>query len=335
MTWLAWRQFRTSMASVAGAVAILAVVLLVTRPGLLDVYRSSGLADCTGSCVDQIENFVARTSGTAFELLYAAGLAAVYLTPAVIGLFWGAPMVARELESGTYRLVGSQSITRSRWLGVKLAAGAAVAMAIAGLLSLVVAWWSAPLDRAGGDRLIPQVFGARGAVPIAYAALAFVLGVLIGTVLRRTVAAMALSLVLVAAVQIVMPLFVREHLITPKTYTGAITVESGFQEFLINQDDSISVTPKLDMPGAWVLRNEALTAAGKVFTGPVDRASCGRDGGPRECEQWVAAQNLHQNAVYQPASRFWPLQWIESALILAVTGVLTALCFWWVRRRLS
>ena len=337
MTWLAWRQFRTSMAIVAGAVAVVAVALLVTRPGVMDIYRSTGLDACTTSCSEQAIAFLSRARASAAGPLYWLGFAAVYLIPAIIGIFWGAPMVARELETGTFRLVWSQSTTRSRWLVVKLAAGAVAAMASAGLLSLAVTWWSAPFDRANDNRLIAEVFGARGVVPIAYAALAFVLGALIGTVLRRTVPAMALTLALVGAVQVVMPTMVRPHLIPPETFTGAVTAEQGFNELMMSPDDGyMTVVPKLDIPGAWVLENSALKASGEVFHGPIDAKFCGPDaGGPRSCEKWVASQNLHQNAVYQPASRFWPLQWIESGLILVVTGLLTALCFWWVRRRLT
>ncbi|MEV6494241.1 ABC transporter permease subunit, partial [Actinoplanes sp. NPDC051633] len=237
MTWLAWRQSRTSMAIVAGAVAVAALALVVTRPGLIDIYRATGLDDCGTSCVDQASSFLIRARAGAAGPLYWTGFAAVYLIPAVIGIFWGAPMVARELESGTFRLVWSQSTTRSRWLAVKLAGGAAAAMAAAGLLSLAVTWWSAPFDRAYDNRLVAEVFGARGVVPLAYAALAFVLGVFIGTVLRRTVPAMALTLVLVAAVQVVMPTMVRPHLIPPETFTGAVTAEGGFREMQMSMDD--------------------------------------------------------------------------------------------------
>jgi hypothetical protein len=342
MTWLAWRQFRTSMAIVAGAVAVLAVILLVTHPGLIDMYRSSGLAGCTGPCEEAVTAFRSRVTDSAAEPVYFVGFGAVYVIPAIIGLFWGAPMVARELENGTYRLVWSQSTTRSRWLAVKLVAGAAGAMVAAGLLALAVTWWSAPIDRAAGNRLSAEVFGARGVVPIAYAAFAFVLGVLLGTVIRRTVPAMALTLVLVAAVQLLMPTMVRGHLIPPKTYTGAITAapgeEQSFEELTMGINDGfMHVVPKLNVPGAWVLENRALTASGKEFDGPFDEKFCGLDAasGPHGCEKWVLSQNLHQDAVYQPASRFWPLQWVESALILVVTAMLTGLCFWWIRRRLS
>src|SRR4029453_7285318 len=74
--------------------------------------------------------------------------AVVLLLPALIGLFWGAPLLARELEAGTHRLVWNQSITRTRWLAVKLAVTGLAAMTAAGLGSLVVSWWANPIEKA-------------------------------------------------------------------------------------------------------------------------------------------------------------------------------------------
>ena len=40
--------------------------------------------------------------------------------PALIGAFWGAPLITREFEAGTFRLAWNQSVTRARWLAIKL-----------------------------------------------------------------------------------------------------------------------------------------------------------------------------------------------------------------------
>src|SRR5205823_3060366 len=94
--------------------------------------------------------------------------AIVVAVPAVLGIFWGAPLVARELESGTHRLVWTQSVTRTRWMAVRLALVGLAAMAVAGLLSLIVTWWASPFDRARLDRY--ATFDQRYLVPIGYAA---------------------------------------------------------------------------------------------------------------------------------------------------------------------
>ena len=119
------------------------------------------------------------------------------MLPAVVGIFWGAPMVARELEAGTSRLVWTQSITRTRWLATKLGVAGAGAVAV-GLFGLVLTWWCGPLDDAvakgygsnglySQPRLWPVLFGARGVVPIGMTVLALVIGVTLGLLIRRAV----------------------------------------------------------------------------------------------------------------------------------------------------
>src|SRR5690242_16054611 len=122
-------------------------------------------------------------------LVLAAGLGVV---PPLIGAFWGAPLVARELESGTHRLVWNQSVPRRRWLAVKLTVLGLSSMAVAGVLGLLLTWAAAPVDAALGDRFSTVLFGARGIAPIGYAAYAFTLGTVTGLLLRRTLPAMAL-----------------------------------------------------------------------------------------------------------------------------------------------
>src|SRR5512132_3458 len=214
MIWLTWRQFRGAAAMLFAALAALAAILALTGPGLADDY-ATGIAACTtqsGGCSDFVSNFFQ-------DHLYAhiAVTAVVLVLPALIGLFWGAPLLTRELEAGTHRLVWNQSITRTRWLAVKLALTGLAAMTAAGLGSLVVTWWSSPVDKTAANvpKMGPVVFAARGIVPIAYAAFACALGVTVGMLVRRTLPTMAITLAVFVAVQFAMPLPVRPHLLPP------------------------------------------------------------------------------------------------------------------------
>lgn len=38
---------------------------------------------------------------------------------------------------------------------------------------------------------------------------------------------------------------------------------------------------------------------------------------------------------YQPGGRYWPFQWNELAIFVALALILVGLSFWWVRRRVS
>ena len=199
MIWLTWRQFRAQAAMMAAGLALLGVILALTGPGLADDY-ASGIASCStssGGCAGFVQSFFRDHRGA-----FLAVTAIVLLLPALIGLFWGAPLITRELEAGTHRLVWNQSATRARWLAVKLGLTGLAAATAAGLGTLAVSLWVSPLDKAATDfpRIQPLIFDTRGIVPIGYAAFAFALGVTVGMLARRTLAAMAITLAVFVAI---------------------------------------------------------------------------------------------------------------------------------------
>ena len=220
MIWVAWRQFRTQALVTLGLLAAFAVVVLVTGLHLRDVYSSLGGAQCS-----------ARNDCTALGA-HDKALAdllgpALLVIPALLGMFWGAPLVARELESGTFRLAWTQSITRRRWLSTRVALVGVAALAVAGLASWLVSWWFEPLDAVNMNRFDPGVFTARGTVAIGYAAFAFALGVAAGALTRRTLPAMAATLVGFVATRIVFTFWVRPHLLPTKAVLVPVTFGNG------------------------------------------------------------------------------------------------------------
>jgi ABC-type transport system involved in multi-copper enzyme maturation permease subunit len=344
MIWLTWRQFRTQAIAVSALLAAFGLLLLVTGPHLVTLFRDSAFAGCHSNCASAAGDFLNSLANVApYHLVYLLGAMLIILLPGVIGLFWGAPLVARELESGSFRLAWNQSVTRERWLAVKLGVLGLASMAAAGLLSLILGWWASPIDDAarlagsGGfqSRFFPVDFGTRGIVPIGYAAFAFVLGVLIGIMVRRTVPAMAITLAVFAIVQIAMPLWIRPHLITPVRSTVALTA-GNIQGLGMNKGGQIAdvFAPGASLPGAWIMSNQVTTSSGSTALGTVPQA-CQSQQGFNACANALAQKNLKQVVVYQPANRYWTFQWIETGIYLTVAILLAWGCFWWVRRRLS
>jgi len=200
-------------------------------------------AEATGVCSRDFCRAAGRLYGAGEHLalahdpvVYTFGVAAVILAHALIGVFWGAPLVAREIETGTFRLAWTQTITRARWLASKLALPGLAAMAVTEGLSLMYGWWAAPIGQAA--RLAPGAsfptgmgpfslldFDAHGIVPLGYAAFAFTLGVTTGTFIRRSVPAMAVTLAVFAAVQVAMPLGIRPHLFPPVHTNASIATQ--------------------------------------------------------------------------------------------------------------
>jgi hypothetical protein len=337
MIWLTWRQFRTQALVVFAALASLAVILAVTGPQLAQDY-ANGIAACNagGGCSTFMSQFFDDNS-----TLYNGLIVVTMVVPGVIGLFWGAPLITRELEAGTHRLVWNQTVTRTRWLAVKLGLTGLAAMAAGGLLSLAVTWWSSPIDKAAGSefpRLSPVLFASRDIAPIGYAAFAFALGVTVGMLIRRTLPAMAITLAVFVAVQIAMPLWIRPHLITPAQVSTAITATNLGNVYASGPEGPVTkLTVTFNEPGAWIISNQTIDATGQVASPlPSSVANCLLPAPlVPECLGKLTDLGYRQQVTYQPGSRYWAFQWSETTIFLTLAVLLAGFCFWWIRRRLS
>jgi hypothetical protein len=343
MIWLTWRQFRSQAAVVFGALAVVAIVLALTGPHLVSV-ADGYLKACRAAKNCATTNNPVLMS---YPRLEAALNVLVILLPALVGIFWGAPLIARELETGTYRLSWTQSVTRKRWLAVKIGVVGLVSVVVAGLLSLMVTWWSSPIDQANLNPF-GSTFGLRDLVPIGYTAFAFAVGVTAGVLIRRTLPAMAATLVVFVAAREAATFGLRPHLLPPKHLIAAIT---SVNQIGFNLSPSglqvIGNTPNL--PNAWVLSTDFVSRSGQTPTAQYLKSACPKllngppgggpsGGGPppafQECAAKIGAR-FHEVITYQPANRYWAFQGIETAIFIVVGLLLVGLSFWWVRHRMS
>jgi hypothetical protein len=329
-----WLRFRTQALIALGGLVIIAVILALTGFHMADVYNAT-VAPCHryNDCAAVLQAFPPAPDRTIQGLLGTLLIA----VPGLIGIFWGAPLVAREFETGTFRLAWTQGISRTRWLAAKLGLVGACSMLVAGLLSLMATWWSGPFDQAYQVRITLAVFHTSGIVPVGYAAFAFALGVTAGTIIRRTLPAMAVTLVIFAAVQFAVPFWVRPHLIPPVTTTSALNlgsvVEWGATNAGQGNGGDLSILTQPDLPGAWLLSNEVITTAGRSVSPEPGTPACGGGASTvQSCHAYLATLHLRQQLTYQPASRYWALQWLETALYLAAAVLLSGLCFLRIRR---
>ncbi len=93
------------------------------------------------------------------------------LAPALIGAFAGAPVLARELETGTFRFAWTQGFGRERWTIAKLMLLAAAITAAAGAFGQVFTrfnvndpwvlstWWTAPGGKPANQSVVNHVLG--------------------------------------------------------------------------------------------------------------------------------------------------------------------------------
>jgi hypothetical protein len=331
---LTWRQFRTEAFIALGALVVVAVILAATGPHLMDVYRST-----PGQVL------------TTDPRLQTALAALVLVVPALAGVFFGAPLVARELETGTYRLAWTQSVTRVRWLAAKLVLVGLASSLLVGGLSLMVAWWANPIEIVNANRFSPANFGVSGIVPFGYALFAFALGATTGILFRRTLPAMATTLVGYIAVRLVVTFDIRRHFATPVTRAFPINQTGGFS-FSMSPGGSVQVSvPPPDIPNAWAFSTGVVDHAGRPPTSAFLLKACPTlAGGPQlgghvitkgppvasmqNCLTTIAAR-FHGVVTYQPASRYWPFQIGETALFVVLALALAGVSVWWVRRRLT
>ncbi len=340
-----WLQFRVQATVALAALFAFAVVLVLTGPHMASLYASAITGCHGGACANAANTFLSRLTNTSpYPTVYVLSVGLILATPAVIGIFWGAPLIARELETRTFALAWTQSITRTRWLVVKLALTALAAMAVTEALSLMQAWWADPISKAigiggpypvgsvfGQGRLGPFIFATSGITPLGSAAFGFALGTAAGVLIRRTLPAMAVTLAIFVAAQIAVPLWVRPHLMPPHQ-----TVVSG-PSFFENAGVSVGTLTASIVPGqpeAWILSSAAINAAGQpVSTIPATclSPSVGKAAGsPGPC---MASRGIREAISYEPASRYWPLQWIETGIFLVLALALAGVCFWRLGRR--
>lgn len=342
---LIWIQSRVQTSIAAAGLLLVGALLLATGPHLADLYHSQ-IAGCSlhHDCPAAQDAFL-RTDRKPYGLLGFL----VLFAPGVLGVFFGAPLVARELETGTYRLAWTQSVSRTRWLAIKLAVVGLAGMAVTGVLSLFVTWWAHPLDRVRMDQY--GYFDQRSVVPVAYAAFAVALGVTCGILIRRTLPAMAATLAAFVAARLAFAYLVRPQLLPP-AHTNAPLSSGDSLGFLQTPSGVTFVAGNPTIPNAMVLSSRIADRPGHTATTqhlhafveracpaiahPTTQPSTGSSHGPanpttfNHCVQQLST-TFHLATTYQPPSRYWPLQWSEAGIFIAAALILAGVSFWRIR----
>jgi hypothetical protein len=327
MTWVIWRQYRVT-AAIAGAIlAAFAVLFLIT--GLHDAAQwHTALANCAknATCGDLAQT-VPQASGPVYTLAILT-LAA----PLLFGMFWGSPAVARERETGTTQFAWTQSVTRGHWLSVKagwlLLAGAVFGGAVAGIIT----WWYAPLNALNQNQFTQGHFDIQGIVPIGYAVFAVALGIAAGALIGRSLPALAVTGGVFLAIRLVVTSWVRAH------YMPAVTTSYNLGQGFTPKGTYWPIAHGVVLPGGHLSANLSI-GPGKFGAGEIAGnlplpASCPQ--GPGQMNSTLACLarlGYRSFTTYQPGYRFWPFQFIETGIFVALAAVLIAVTFLVVRRR--
>ena len=329
MTWLVWRQHRNQGYLAAAALAAFAALFLVTGAQIASQYQSA-LRSCAASHSCGSLASTLNLGDPVLSLLINLTL----LVPCLLGVFWGGPLVARELETGTSQFAWMQSITRRRWLSVKVGWALLVAATGAGVIAAIVTWWSGPVNALQHGRFVPGQFDVQGIAPVGYALFAVALGITAGALLRRTVPALAATIGGYAAVRIVIAEYLRPHYMTALKVTYPLSFSHQ--------------TPSL--PGSYLQVSLGVTGpsghppSSQAFGAGVDingtrisnlpsacQAVIGQ--GPAKLFSCLNADGYRAFITYQPASRFWTFQGIETGIFVILAAALVAVTAIVVLRR--
>lgn len=295
-------------------------LLVVTGHDMTTAYQQLGVRDCIShpghpSCGMIVEAFTQQISP------FVAAIEWLTVIPALLGVLVGAPLVARELEQGTQRLIWMQSITRLRWVGVKLGLVLGAALLATGMLTVALTWWFGPLHQFGGY-YFPLTFDFEETVPLAYAAFALAQGIAAGTLLRKTIPAMAATLAGFAALRLPIELLVRPHFLPPLTVTG-------------NPGQVNALVPKTD----WVLTDGWMDLQGH----PIHLSQVYETCAPAQQHidfQGVFITCTHTHGwqmfiTYQPANRFALFAGIETAIFAVLALALMGATIYWITKRVA
>ncbi len=323
MAWVTWRQHRAALGGVAALLGVLAVYMWITGLGLHHAYAVAIACRPANSvaCVDLARNFnsIGSVVADGFPL---------QVVPALIGAFVGVPVLARELETGTFRYAWTQGFGRWRWTFAKLVTLAVAVAAGTGAISVLLSWYYQPYFAASDQSLglnessplAVGLFDLRGLTFAAWTLAAFAIGALAGMLVRRVVLAIVATLVAYTALAFAAGGFVRSHYLAPV------------------------VTHSLNVPAsAWILSQQWFGKGGRpvndsLLAQVLQRGGtqvAGKGGIPDALSSWqyLVRHGYTQLTTFQPASRFWPFQWIEGGWLLALSVLLIAVTVLLVRRR--
>ena len=324
MAWVTWRQHRIALAGVALLLGGLAVWLWLEGMAAHHAYTTA--VDChpasSGACGALVGYFLNYVStGSTITIVLQA-------VPALIGAFAGAPVLAREMETGTFRYAWTLGFGRWRWTLAKLVPLGIVVAAAAGAFSLLFSWYYQPFltQTLSFNNQVPLdqgVFDLRGVAFAAWALAAFAIGALAGMLIRRVVPAIVATLAAYAGLLLATGGLLREHYLTPLVTTNNFNLPS--TAWIISQ---------------WTAKDGRFAFTGLPPISLVNQFCSSVPAGPGKAgislpavAQCLSRHGYTQWTIYQPASRFWPFQWIQGGWQLALSALLIAATVWLVQRR--
>jgi hypothetical protein len=329
MAWITWRQQRATLIAVPAVLAAVAVFLVIF--GLKAHHDYAALVNCplnqgqqSNACAELFRTF----NSTDWPLANACSIL-IGLVPVLIGAFAGAPLLARELENGTYRFAWTQGLVRERQAIAKLALLGLTLVVLAGAFGELFSWFFQPfLWTEQMNRLTDGVFDSSGIVFPAFTLVAFAIGAFLGMLLRRVIPALAATLGVYLAIRLA-EWGVRKY------YPVAVVTSN---TKIFGQFGTPSVPGYPWILSTWVTgpggKPASQSVASQILNGPGPGAgtSVASGAGAPSAGGSVPPGYTEWNR-WIPLSHYWPMQFIEAGWLLVLAVALMAGTVWLVRHR--
>ncbi len=293
MTWLLWRQHRVQVAIAVAAIAAFALPVWISGKHLASAMVACRSGDTCGGLFQGY-----KAIDTVVDI--------TVMVPLLIGVFWGATIVGKELEAGTATLAWTQSVTRRRWLWSKLLTLFVFTLASSGAVAGLVTWWSDAHNAVVQSRLDGLQFDIQGITPVGYALFAAALGLAAGVVWRRALPAMATTVGGFVGIRLLVELGLRP------SYLAPLSKITGF-----------SKGPLPGIPPGSAAQSTDLLLHGQVVQGQIAGRPCA-DSTTDTLSNCMDRLGYQLRTIYQPANRFWPFQWIEFGIFAGLAVALVA-----------
>ena len=246
----------------------------------------------------------------------------------IIGLFIGAPLLAREIESGTYRFTWTQEVSRTRFVLTTFVMLAAVVTAVACLLGLLLGWYGHPFEVVGVESQWQSgLFDTTVFMLGAWTLVALALGTFLGALIGRTVAAMAATTAVVGGLLIVSFLNLVHDLLGVGAIATSKITPNGFGIGALNDRNYVSGPP----PGSWLVHGWITgpnghvlitTAANNVLGRAYDATA--KNFANNAVPRWLSIHHFTYWVSYQPASRFWVFQCVAGVILIGLAALLVS-----------
>jgi hypothetical protein len=320
VTWVAWRAQRAQLIAIVLFAVATGAFLAITGEHYAAV-SAAMQRYCFGR--SRATCFMLETDHADAQHLMDAGQVLVYLLPIVVGLALGAPLLARELASRTARLGWTQSVSRTRWLLGQLSIPViVVACMTAALIPIADYWLHATQihDTAWRSAVQPQQFDESGLVLVAYALFAFLVGVVIGAVIRNTGWTFVAGLLAFGAARYAIRTWVRVDLAPKQVVTYSL--------FQLK-----SVNPHA-LPFGWVMASGVAHVGSDIPITLTNSAQtrinlCMLGSIPDSC---YTSLRYHYVYVLHSMSQYWWLQSAEALLFVLLAGALVGALLFAFRR---